>query len=49
VDGELWAVAEPLLPPRPTRTPGPQPVDDWLCLQGIRYVLYNDTVGNSCP
>ncbi|WP_436995176.1 transposase [Streptomyces sp. enrichment culture] len=33
---------EPLLPPWPERSPGPRPVPDRRCLQGILYVLYND-------
>lgn len=39
MDDDLWALIEPLLPPRPERSPGPKPVDDRLCLQGILYVL----------
>ncbi|WP_443034191.1 IS5 family transposase [Streptomyces sp. BE282] len=42
VDDELWALIEPLLPPWPERSPGPRPVPDRLCLQGILFVLYND-------
>ncbi|WP_225859527.1 transposase [Streptomyces albicerus] len=42
VDDDLWALIESLLPSWPQRAPGPQPVDDRLCLQGILYVLYND-------
>ncbi|MGW1293063.1 transposase [Streptomyces sp. NPDC002533] len=30
----------PLLPPWPERSPGPKPVDDRLCLQGVLYVLH---------
>jgi hypothetical protein len=37
VDDELWALIEPLLPPWPVRSPGPRPVADRLCLQGILY------------
>jgi transposase len=40
VDDVLWSVIEPLLPPWPVRTPGPRPVPDRLCLQGILYVLH---------
>lgn len=40
VDDELWALIEPLLPPWPERSPGPRPVPDRLCLQGILFVLY---------
>lgn len=42
VDDELWALIEPLLPPRPQKVPDPEPVDDRLCRQGILYMLYND-------
>ncbi|MFI7246517.1 IS5 family transposase [Streptomyces qinglanensis] len=42
VDDNLWALIEPLLPPWLQKAPGPKPVDDRLCLQGILYVLYND-------
>lgn len=37
----LWALIEPLLPPWP-ESPGPRPVSDRLCLQGVLFVLYND-------
>ncbi|EGJ77920.1 hypothetical protein STTU_5131 [Streptomyces sp. Tu6071] len=42
VDDGLWALIEPLPPPWPERSPGPRPVSDRLCLQGILFVLYND-------
>ncbi len=42
MDDGLWALIEPLLPAWPQKAPGPKPVDDRLCLQGILYVLYND-------
>ncbi len=38
----MWTLIEPLLPSWPEKAPGPKPVDDRLCLQGILYVLYND-------
>ncbi|MEV7270266.1 IS5 family transposase [Streptomyces bacillaris] len=41
VDDALWALIEPLLPPWPEKTPGPRPVPDRLCLQGILFVLHN--------
>ncbi|WUO09439.1 transposase [Streptomyces sp. NBC_00289] len=47
VDDDLWALIEPLLPPWPQKSPGPRPVPDRLCLQGILYVLHNDIAGNS--
>ena len=40
VDDELWNVIEPLLPPWPDKAPGPRPVPDRLCLQGILFVLH---------
>lgn len=40
VADNLWALIESLLPPWPERSPGPKPVSDWLCLQGILYVLH---------
>ncbi len=49
MDDELWALVEPLLPPRPERSPGPRPVSDRLCLQGILFVLYNDTAWQLLP
>jgi hypothetical protein len=33
-------LVEPLLPPWPARSPGPRPVPDRLCPQGILFVLY---------
>jgi hypothetical protein len=35
VDDDLWAVIEPLPPSWPEWSPGPKPVPDRLCLQGI--------------
>ncbi|MFG2395321.1 transposase [Streptomyces lavendulae] len=49
VDDDLWALIEPLLPPWPTRSPGPRPVADRLCLQGILYVLCNDIARQLLP
>ena len=40
VDDLLWSVIEPLLPVWPDRAPGPRPVPDRACLQGILFVLY---------
>ena len=40
IDDGLWDRIEPLLPPWPARAPGPRPVPDRLCLQGILYVLH---------
>ena len=40
IDDELWELIEPLLPPWPARSPGPRPVPDRACLQGILYVLH---------
>ncbi|MFB6555777.1 MULTISPECIES: transposase [unclassified Streptomyces] len=49
VDDGLWARIEPLLPPWPERSPGPRPVDDRLCLQGILYVLHQDIAWRFLP
>lgn len=40
IDDELWELIEPLLPAWPARSPGPRPVPDRLCLQGILFVLH---------
>ena len=40
VDDGLWELIEPLLPRWPERSPGPRPVPDRLCLQGILFVLH---------
>lgn len=45
----MWALIEPLLPPWPERSPGPRPVPDRLCLQGILFVLYNDIAWQLLP
>ncbi|MET9236853.1 transposase [Streptomyces cellulosae] len=49
VEDERRALIEPLLPPWPQKAPGPKPVDDRLCLQGILYVLYNDVSWQLLP
>ncbi|MEU2335938.1 IS5 family transposase [Streptomyces sp. NPDC013172] len=49
VDDDLWALIEPLLPPWPEKSPGPRPVADRHCLQGILYVLYNDIAWQLLP
>nr|WP_181012470.1 MULTISPECIES: IS5 family transposase [unclassified Streptomyces] len=49
VDDELWALIEPLLPPWPERSPGPRPVSDRRCLQGVLFVLYNDIAWQLLP
>ncbi len=38
----MWALIEPSLPPWPEKSPGPRPVADRPCVQGILYVLRND-------
>lgn len=43
------ALIEPLLPPWPERSPGPRPVSDRLCPQGILFVLYNDIAWQLLP
>jgi transposase len=40
VDDRLWELIEPLLPPWPDKAPGPRPVPDRQCLQGILFVLH---------
>ena len=40
VDDELWKLIEPVLPPWPQKAPGPKPIPDRLCLQGILFVLH---------
>ena len=40
VDDELWALIEPVLPPWPRKAPGPKPIADRACLQGILFVLH---------
>ncbi|MEV0750761.1 IS5 family transposase [Streptomyces sp. NPDC050273] len=49
VDDDLWAVIKPLLPPWPERSPGPKPVNDRMCLQGILYVLHQDIAWQLLP
>lgn len=49
MDDDLWALIEPLLPPWPEKSPGPRPVADRLCLQGILYVLHNDIAWQLLP
>src|SRR3954452_22685730 len=40
VDDRLWELIEPLLPPWPDKAPGPRPIPDRQCLQGILFVLH---------
>ncbi|GHC67036.1 hypothetical protein GCM10010507_51260 [Streptomyces cinnamoneus] len=49
VDDDLWAMVEPVLPPWPERSPGPRPVDDRRCLQGILYVLHCNITWQQLP
>ena len=49
MDDELWARIEPLLPAWPERSPGPRPVDDRRCLQGILFVLYTGITWQQLP
>lgn len=49
VDDGLWARIEPLLPAWPDRSPGPRPVDDRRCLQGILFVLYTCITWQQLP
>ena len=49
VDDELWALIGPVLPPWPERSPGPRPVPDRLCLQGVLFVLYTGITWQQLP
>ncbi|MET8168545.1 transposase [Streptomyces sp. NPDC005329] len=49
MDDDLWSLIEPLLPPWPEKAPGPRPVPDRQCLQGILYVLHNDIAWQLLP
>ncbi|MEV0092663.1 transposase [Streptomyces sp. NPDC050738] len=49
MDDELWALTAPLLPPWPARSPGPRPVSDRRCPQGVLFVLYNDIAWQLLP
>ena len=40
VEDDLRVLIEPLLPPWPDKAPGPRPVPDRQCLQGILFVLH---------
>ncbi|MFI5494364.1 transposase [Actinoplanes sp. NPDC051859] len=40
VDDGLWQLIEPLLPPCPTKVPGPRPVPDRMRLQGSCLYLH---------
>ncbi|MFF5016971.1 transposase [Streptomyces sp. NPDC001165] len=42
VDDDLGVLIAALLPPWPEEVPGPRPVPDRLCLQGVLYVLHSD-------
>ncbi len=45
----MWVLIEPLLPPWPERSPGPKPIDDRRCLQGILFVLHRDIAWQLLP
>jgi transposase len=49
VEDELWELIEPLLPPWPDKAPGPRPVPDRLCLQGILFVLHTGICSHFAP
>ncbi|MFJ4679533.1 IS5 family transposase [Kitasatospora sp. NPDC088783] len=56
MSNKLWIVADGLwariglLPPVwPERSPGPRPVDDRLCLQGVLFVLYTGIAWQQLP
>jgi transposase len=40
VDDELWKLIEPVLAPWSQKAPGPRPVRDRRCLQGILFLLH---------
>src|SRR3954467_6806240 len=40
IEDALWDRIEPLLPRWPDKSPGPRPVPDRQCLQGVFFVLY---------
>lgn len=51
VDDELWAVLEPLIPPRTrrARNPGRKPIPDRLALNGILHVLHTGIAWEDLP
>lgn len=49
VNDGLWALIEPLLPSRPEKAPGTQPVADRLRQQDILHVLHNDIAWQLLP
>jgi transposase len=49
VDDALWNRIEPLVPPWPDSAPGPRPLPDRRCLEGILFVLYTGIGGWTCP
>ncbi|WP_435869690.1 IS5 family transposase [Actinoplanes xinjiangensis] len=49
MDDELWKLIEPVLPPWPEKAPGPKPIPDRLCLQGILFVLYTGVGWEDLP
>jgi hypothetical protein len=49
VDDELWALIAPVLPAWPERSPGPRPVEDRLCLQGVLFVLFTGITWQQLP
>jgi transposase len=49
IDDALWARIEPMLPAWPQRSPGPRPVPDRQCLQGILFVLHTGISWRDLP
>ncbi|MGW0943237.1 transposase [Streptomyces sp. NPDC002623] len=49
VEDDLWALIESLPPPWPEKLPGPRPVPDRLCLQGILYVFHSGIAWQLLP
>ncbi|WP_374214973.1 transposase [Streptomyces longispororuber] len=49
MDDASWALFEPLQPLWPAQRPGPRPLADRLCLQGILYVLHDHVASQLLP
>jgi transposase len=49
IEDEPWDRIEPLLPPWPDKAPGPRPLPDRQCLQGVLFVLYTSIGWEDLP
>ncbi len=49
IDDGLWELIAPVLPPWPPRSPGPRPIEDRRCLQGVLFVLHIGIGGEDLP